>query len=67
MKNRMTALMSYFTSKSKAKKLDRMLNTKLIKAVATNGNGTSGYTIQQGPNKGKVLGHITIKHNNKVL
>jgi hypothetical protein len=67
MKNRMTGLMSYFTSKSKAKKLDRMLNTKLIKAVDTNANGTSGYTVKSGPNKGKVLGHITVKHPNKVF
>ena len=61
----MTGLMSYFTQKSKAKKRERMMNSVLVKSVDTNANGTSGYTVKNGPNKGKVLGHITVKHPNK--
>jgi hypothetical protein len=32
--------------------------------VEVNGNGTSGYVVKQGPNKGKVLGHNSTKSNN---
>ena len=28
------------------------------------GNGTSGYTVTNGPNSGKVLKHISVNHNN---
>ena len=36
------------------------------KKVAVNayGNGTTGYKIKNGPNKGKILGHISTKANN---
>jgi len=44
-----------------------MMNHVLVKSVDTNANGTSGYTVKNGPNKGKVLGHITVKHPNKIL
>ena len=60
-------LMSYFMSKSKVEKRERFMNKELIKAVDTNANGTSGYTVKSGPNKGKVLGHISVKHPNKEL
>jgi hypothetical protein len=43
-----------------------MINNVLVKSVNTNANGTSGYTVKNGPNKGKVLGHITVKHPNKI-
>jgi hypothetical protein len=33
-------------------------------AVEAYGNGTTGYRIKNGPNKGKVLGHISTKGNN---
>jgi len=33
-------------------------------AVQAYGNGTTGYRIKNGPNKGKVLGHISTKANN---
>jgi hypothetical protein len=33
-------------------------------AVEAYGNGTTGYRIKNGPNKGKVLGHISTKANN---
>tara|TARA_Y100001936_G_C15618846_1_gene430556 strand:+ start:364 stop:516 length:153 start_codon:yes stop_codon:yes gene_type:complete len=32
--------------------------------VKVNGNGTSGYRIKQGPNKGKVAGHVSVTHKN---
>ena len=65
MMQRMHAILSRF-SRSKAKKRrERMINNVLVKSVNTNANGTSGYTVKNGPNKGKVLGHITVKHPNK--
>tara|TARA_B110000495_G_C22467989_1_gene290518 strand:- start:313 stop:486 length:174 start_codon:yes stop_codon:yes gene_type:complete len=33
-------------------------------AVEAYGNGTTGYRIKNGPNKGKILGHISTKGNN---
>jgi len=32
--------------------------------VEINGNGTSGYVVKHGANKGKILGHITKKSTN---
>ena len=32
-------------------------------AVEAYGNGTTGYRIKNGPNKGKILGHISTKGN----
>jgi len=32
--------------------------------VAVNANGTSGYVVKHGPNKGKILGHHSPKSNN---
>ena len=32
--------------------------------VEINGNGTSGYVVKHGANKGKVLGHNSIKSTN---
>jgi len=60
-------LMSYFTGKSKAEKREKLMNKELVKAVDQNAHGTSGYTVKSGPNKGKVLKHITVKHPNKGL
>ena len=37
---------------------------KKKKAVEAYGNGTTGYRVKNGPNKGKVLGHISTKGNN---
>ena len=33
-------------------------------AVEAYGNGTTGYRIKNGPNKGKVLGYISTEGNN---
>ena len=32
--------------------------------VNINGNGTSGYTVKEGVNKGKILGHNSTKSTN---
>ena len=37
---------------------------KKKKSVEAYGSGTTGYRIKNGPNKGKVLGHISTKANN---
>ena len=34
------------------------------KEVNINGNGTSGYVVKHGPNKGKILGHRSVKSTN---
>tara|TARA_R110000803_G_scaffold202121_1_gene267136 strand:- start:213 stop:416 length:204 start_codon:yes stop_codon:yes gene_type:complete len=66
MMERMHAILSRFSRSQAKKKRERMMNNVLVKSVSTNANGTSGYTVKNGPNKGKVLGHITVKHPNKI-
>ncbi|MBL6861888.1 hypothetical protein N9E44_02450 [Pelagibacterales bacterium] len=63
----MHAILSRFSRNQAKQKRERMINNVLVKAVDTNANGTSGYTVKNGPNKGKVLGHITVKHPNKAI
>ena len=67
MMQRMHAILSRFSRSQAKQKRERMINNVLVKSVDTNANGTSGYTVKNGPNKGKVLGHITVKHPNKIL
>ena len=67
MMQRMHEILSRFSRNQAKQKRERMINNVLVKAVDTNANGTSGYTVKNGPNKGKVLGHITVKHPNKAL
>ncbi|MDA9677459.1 hypothetical protein N9T40_00010 [Pelagibacteraceae bacterium] len=62
---RMHAILSRFSRSQAKQRRERMINNVLVKSVNTNANGTSGYTVKNGPNKGKVLGHITVKHPNK--
>jgi len=45
-----------------SKKAKAMFSSK--NEVEINGNGTSGYVVKHGPNKGKVLGHISQKSTN---
>ena len=35
--------------------------------VAVNGNGTSGYRFKQGPNEGRVAGHMSVVHKNSKI
>tara|TARA_R110000803_G_scaffold127680_1_gene195047 strand:- start:476 stop:679 length:204 start_codon:yes stop_codon:yes gene_type:complete len=65
MQKRMHAILSRFSQSKAKEKRERMLNHVLVKSVDTNANGTSGYTVKNGPNKGKVLGHLTVKHPNR--
>jgi|TARA_B100000780_G_scaffold170057_1_gene119013 hypothetical protein len=67
MMQRMHAILSRFSRSQAKQKRERMINNVLVKSVDTNANGTSGYTVKNGPNKGKVLGHITVKHPNKAI
>ena len=55
--NRHTKLLNEFSrSKSQAEFLNKMHKTR--KAIETNANGTSGYRIKEGTNRGKVLKHL---------
>ena len=54
---------SWYSSTNKY--LKRSMNHVLVNPVDVNGNGTSGYLIKNGPNKGKVLKHLIVKHQNK--
>ena len=65
MMQRMHAILSRFSRSQAKQRRERMINNVLVKSVNTNANGTSGYTVKNGPNKGKVLGHITVKHPNR--
>ena len=46
-------------AKSQAEILNKMHKTR--KAIETNANGTSGYRIKEGTNRGKVLKHLKKK------
>ena len=53
----------YREEKMKARKNRVLAQTRPI--VENNANGTSGYTFKQGPNAGKVAGHISVDHPNR--
>jgi hypothetical protein len=55
-------LKSYSATNNAAQK--RKVLQKSVKAVAVNANGTPGYMVKEGPNKGKILGHLATKSNN---
>ncbi|MFZ9302972.1 MAG: S-adenosylmethionine decarboxylase [Sediminibacterium sp.] len=50
--------LSNYDEKIKKEKENILLRSR--KEVEINGNGTSGYAIKEGPNKGKILKHIKI-------
>jgi S-adenosylmethionine/arginine decarboxylase-like enzyme len=54
--------LSNYNEKIKKEKDNILLRSR--KEVNINGNGTTGYTIKEGPHKGKVLGHISIPSKN---
>ena len=63
----MSERLSLFINKENDRKLKEHKEKTLLKSrkeVNINGNGTSGYVIKQGSDKGKVLKHITIKPKN---
>jgi|TARA_R110000823_G_scaffold278912_1_gene397255 hypothetical protein len=56
-----------FIIKENIKKAKEALDKSLLKSrkeVDINGNGTTGYVIKQGSQKGRVLKHIQIKGKN---
>ncbi len=54
-------LNSYASEKAKEKKLNALLRNKV--GVEAYGNGTTGYTVKEGSNAGKVLKHIKTEKN----
>ena len=54
--------LSNYNQKIKKEKDNILLRSR--KEVDINGNGTTGYTLKGGPNKGKVLKHIIIPSKN---
>jgi|TARA_B110000495_G_C22695837_1_gene409911 hypothetical protein len=61
---RHTHLLNEFSRKKTEAKLIQQFQKK-VKAVEANANGTSGYTIKEGKNAGKVLKHLR-KDSNKI-
>jgi hypothetical protein len=61
---RHTHLLNEFSRKDSEAKLIKQLD-RTRKAVVVNANGTSGYTIKEGKNAGKVLKHLK-KDSNKL-
>jgi len=58
MLDRFTHLLKSFSKqRSKSTKDKALFNAR--QEVDINGNGTNGYVIKSGPNRGKVLGHTT--------
>jgi len=57
---RFTHLLKSYSEIAEKRKKDKLLFAAR-KEIEINGNGTSGYMIKHGPNKGKVLQHISIK------
>ena len=55
--NRFSRLLGEFSRKKSEAKLIQQLQ-RAVKAVDANANGTSGYTIKEGKNAGKVLKHL---------
>ena len=64
MSKRHTHLLNEFSRKKSEAKLIQQLR-KSVKAVDANAHGTSGYTIKEGKNAGKVLNHIR-KNSSKI-
>ena len=61
---RHTHLLNDYSRKQSEAKLVQQLR-KSRKSVAINANGTTGYTIKEGKNAGKVLRHLK-KNSNKI-
>ena len=61
---RHTHLLNEFSRKKSEAKLNQQIQ-RTRKEVEINGGGTSGYTLKQGKNAGKVLKHLK-KESNKI-
>ena len=60
--HRFSRLLGEFSRKKSEAKLIQQLR-KSVKAVDANAHGTSGYTIKEGKNAGKVLKHLKTDPN----
>ena len=60
---RFTHLLSQFAKNKDHERRTRLLDSNR-KEVNINANGTSGYTVKEGVNKGRVLGHNFTKSTN---
>jgi len=58
--NRHTHLLSTYRKKKQIERKEKALASSRTE-VDINGNGTSGYTLKEGVNKNKVLGHRVVK------
>ena len=63
----MSERLTSFIIKENDRKLKKLTDETLLrnrKEVEINGNGTTGYVIKEGPQKGRVLKHIQIPTKN---
>tara|TARA_Y100000996_G_C22471927_1_gene622486 strand:+ start:821 stop:1021 length:201 start_codon:yes stop_codon:yes gene_type:complete len=63
---KMHDILSRFSRSKAREKREKAMQQSLINDVNVNGNGTSGYTLKKGPNKGKILKHLKVKHPNNI-
>lgn len=63
--DRFTHLLKSYSEIAEKRKKDSILFAAR-KEIEINGNGTSGHMVKTGLNKGKVLGHISVKHRNDI-
>ena len=61
--DRFSHLLKSFTKDKQKSEKDKILFSAR-KEVEINGNGTTGYVIKHGPNKDKVLQHLSVKSTN---
>ena len=62
--NRMHDVLRRFSRTARQNRRERKMHQDMVASVDTNAGGTTGYTVKQGPNKGKILKHLTVKHPN---
>ena len=63
MTNRITYQLLQIQKQRKLDNREKVLKKNVV-SVEAYANGTTGYLIKQGANKGKVRGHLTVKSKN---
>ena len=63
MTNRITYQLLQIAKQRQLDKKEKALKKNVV-SVEAYANGTTGYLIKQGANKGKVRGHLTVKSKN---
>jgi|TARA_A100001388_G_scaffold87048_1_gene62979 hypothetical protein len=63
MENRITYQLLQVRKQRQLEKREKALKSNVV-SVEAYANGTTGYLIKQGANKGKVRGHLTVKSKN---